>query len=1087
MHRVLASMVRARSKGGEPAHGEGRGDAVMLKPAKLNAGSVAYYEQDVERTPAEVGTDMTDYYAERGDRPPAVLAIGRDPEAAETAARRLGVTIGADPGRDAIEQWFNEGISPAGEQLGQRYKAPSSRQVKVRDEAGKVVVDDAGEPVTQTEQTGGTVRGWDLMTAAPKSVSLLWGLSDDDTRGVVEAAHQAASETALAYLAEHAGYTRQRLPGHKEPAIVDAGALTGVRYAHRTSRALEPHLHDHVLVHNRVINSVTGEWTSLDGTSVMFECKTAGMVYQASLRAQLTRDLGVSWQQVDPQTGVADLTGLDRSTLEGWSTRSSEISSWLADRGLSSATAGAHGQKATRDPKDLGLSDDELRDQWRQRAQDEDLDVAAIGRGPDPDPPTRGPGLPGPDLPPGWRPPGLPPATESTRVGPTPAHLIPTRPDPTPRGPTQPNPDRGGLPTVEEVLAEASRGRSTFTRSNVAGAAAALLPIDLIAQLLTAGGQAQLLEVVEDLADQAIGRAVSLEAPAAQGDNVSPRARARPGQRGRLYGTREGAVRYATRETMQLEATATERAAVRVPIWGKGLATHPGRVPGWTDLSLDQLTAVRALVSSDQRVSVLIAPAGAGKTTAMSKARGAWEADGRIVRGLAPTGKAATGLVDEGAAAAADTIATVLGQIRRGEATGWGERDVVLLDEAGMVGSHTLATLIEHAEHAGAKLIMIGDPHQLQPVREAAGLFELLAEDLADTARLGEVWRQADPDERKATLGLRGDATRDEAARAIAWYADNDRLAAGDMASMLTDAGRAWETAVGQGHSSVMFAPTWEIADALAAVAQSRQVDLGRVDHTRTIALGDVDQDTGELRGHNRRAGIGDQIMTRANDYDLITSSGNVVRNGQTWQITAIDRPADPAGGAGAQVTLARTGTDTAESVVVPADYLAEHSRLGYAVSIHQSQGVTVDASFSVLEANTTAQNAAYTALTRGRHDNRAFIATGPTQRHPDDHAKTTSPIRLTTAEAADLLTTITLRGRRDRAAHKELADNIRDTDADQANRYDPETRSAFLQAGALTAAAKADKERRQRQERQYYDRIRQDRARRDRGPGMGR
>jgi conjugative relaxase-like TrwC/TraI family protein len=1062
---------------------------------------VAYYEQDVERTPAEVGTDMTDYYAERGDRPPTVFAIGRTAEESSAAARRLGVEVGADPGRDAIEVWFNEGVSPAGEQLGQPYRPPSSRQVKIRDEAGKVVLDAAGEPVTQTKENAGTVRGWDLTTAAPKSVSLLWALTADAaTAAAVEQAHQAASETALAYLAEHAGYTRQRLPGHDQPAVVESGALTGVRYAHRTSRAQEPHLHDHVLVHNRVVNSVTGEWTSLDGTSLMFEIRTAGMVYQSSLRARLTAALGVSWQQVDPQTGIADLAGVNRATIEAWSTRSSEITSWLADRGLSSAAANANGQKATRDPKNLGLSDEQLREQWRDRAQREGLDVDAIGRGPDG--PDLGPGLgPGPGIGPSGPDhgptsgPGSP--SYPTSFGPAPA-------PPAPRSSSTMTP--AGLPTPQEVLAEVSRERSTFTRSHAAGAAAALIPTEMAAQLGDVDGRpGRLLEVVEDLADQAIGAAVSLEAPSAQGDTVSARTRSRGGVRGRLYGTREGAVRYATTATIQLEATTTERASARVPGWGKGLATHPGLVPEWTDLSLDQLTAVRSLVSSDRRVSVLIAPAGAGKTTTMGKARGAWEADGRTVHGIAPTGKAAAGLVDEGAAETADTIATVLGKIRRGDDTGWDERDVVLLDEAGMVGSHTLATLIEHAETSGAKLVLIGDPHQLQPVREAGGMFELLADDLPDTVRLGEVWRQVDEGERQATLGLRGDANKTEAAAAIAWYAANDRVVAGDQASMLTAALRDWDDSTRQGMRAMMFAPTWEIADALAAAAQRRQLELGHVDHTRTVDLGDYGDDSlayarrqldkirarhdGQPDPGGRVAGVGDQIMTRRNDYDLVSTAGKPVRNGQTWEITKIHAGDARAGGT---VTLTRTGTDpgtgTAETVDVPASYLAQHARLGYAVSIHQSQGVTVDAAHNVFEANTSDQNTVYTAMTRARSMNKAYIATGPTQRHPDDeHAPKSPPIRLTTAEAADLLADMTARGRRDRAAHHVLADAIRDTNAEQARRYDPDTRSAFIQAAAFTDAAKADKERRQRNERSYYDRVRQDRARRDRGPGMGR
>jgi len=994
MHRVLTCVLTALA-GRCGTHGVG---GTMIRPGKLNAGSVAYYEQSVERQPVEVGTDMTDYYSEHGDRPPTAVVAGRGVDDVAAAVSRLGVEAGQVVDRDQVEAWFNGCRGPSGEQLGKAYQPAGTRTVTVKDAAGKPVLDDAGDPVTRPESHGGSVRGWDLMTAAPKSVSMLWGLGDDATRATVERAHLAASGASLGYLARHAGYTRQRMPGYEQPVVVESGALVGVRYQHRTSRAGEPHLHDHVLIHNRVLNSVTGEWTSLDGTSLMYETKTAGTIYQAVLRSYLTHELGLSWRPIDPNSGVADLTGLSREQIEAWSTRTSEIDTWMADHGLTGAAADAAAQKQTRDAKDTSRSDVQLRAEWMTRAANEGIDVAAIGRG-DPNPPAppdRG-GRGGPSSPP----PGSPPPT---------------------------------LPTPGEVLAAASRARSTFTRSQMTAAAAALLPPALVPP-------DQVDDLVEVLINETVADAVRLEAPAVQGDDVSRRARD-----GRLFGTREGSIRYATVQTIQLEREATDRAAARSP----DLASDPAMVRAGGGLSIDQVAAVRTLVGSDQRATVLIAPAGAGKTTSLRVARAVWEGDGRTVRAIAPTGKAAAGLVDEGAAGAADTIATILGRVRRGAGTGWREGDVVLVDEAGMVGSLTLATLLEHAERTGAQLVLVGDPEQLQPVGEAAGLFELLADDLPDVARLGEVWRQVDPAERAATLGLRGDASDAETDLAIDWYARNDRVRAGDQATMLDEALTDWQTSTDHGQEAVILAPTWRYADALAGAAQQHQLTAGRVDHQRTVALGDVDEH-GQRRGTGRVAGVGDLVMTRANDYTLRTSTGGVVRNGQTWTITQIST-GFTTDTTRARVTLTRD--HSREAAIVPASYLAQHARLGYAISIHQAQGITVDASYCILDGSTSSQNAAYTALTRGRTLNRAYIAAATTS-GDEEHAPDPERFHATPDEAGELLHDIVERDRRDRAAHHVLGDHARTGRANQQQRFDPDTVNEFEQAARFTPAAR--------------------------------
>lgn len=506
-------------------------------------------------------------------------------------------------------------------------------------------------------------------------------------------------------------------------------------------------------------------------------------------------------------------------------------------------------------------------------------------------------------------------------------------------------------------------------------------------------------------------------------------------------------MRYATRATLQLEADAIKRASERVP----GLSSNPRLVHPelHPNLSVDQVAALRTLLGSNCRATTLIAPAGADKTTSLQVARHRWEDDGRTVRAIAPTGKAASGMVDEGAAASADTIATVLGKIRRGEGPGWQKGDVVLVDEAGMIGSLTLATLLEQAEQAGAQLVLIGDPEQLQPVREAAGLFELLADDLPDTARLGEVWRQSNLEERVATLGLRSDAFWLDAENAVGWYRDHDRLIAGDQATVLDEITAAWKQRTDDGEDAVMFAPTWNVADTLAATAQEHQLQHDRIDHSRVVPLGDVGDDGGR-RGTGRVAGIGDLVMTRANDYTLRTSNGGVVRNGP-WTVTEINGE-----GTQARVTLTRNGTSR-EAAIVPASYLADHARLAYSISIHQAQGVTVGTGLSLLDASSSSQNLAYTALTRGRNMNVAFIAAAdPDAGVDDEHGAAPRRYRASVNDAALLLREILGRGRVDRAAHHVLDDEIKAGRHAQRERYGHSTVDDFEKAGRFTPAAEA-------------------------------
>ena len=134
------------------------------------------------------------------------------------------------------------------------------------------------------------VPGWDLTFSAPKSVSVLYGLGGDDVAKEVAAAHRAAVEAGLDYLEAHATVSRRRIDGLIEQ--VRGEGLVVAAFRHRTSRAGDPQLHTHALVAN-LVEHVDGGSGALHSPVIYRHARTAGFVYQAVLRGELTERLGV--------------------------------------------------------------------------------------------------------------------------------------------------------------------------------------------------------------------------------------------------------------------------------------------------------------------------------------------------------------------------------------------------------------------------------------------------------------------------------------------------------------------------------------------------------------------------------------------------------------------------------------------------------------------------------------------------------------------------------------------------------------------------------------------------------------------------
>jgi len=177
------------------------------------------------------------------------------------------------------------------------------------------------------------------------------------------AAHHRAVEAALTYLEDHAAFLRRGAGGVQR---VPATGLVGTSFTHYASRAGDPALHSHVLVAN-IAQDVEGRFGALDGRAIYRHAKTAGYLYQAELRCQLTRSLGLEFEE--PRKGAAEVAGVPEQVIRAFSTRWTQIEERMAERGETSRRAAEMAALDTRQAKE-DVSAERLRAEWQARAQE---------------------------------------------------------------------------------------------------------------------------------------------------------------------------------------------------------------------------------------------------------------------------------------------------------------------------------------------------------------------------------------------------------------------------------------------------------------------------------------------------------------------------------------------------------------------------------------------------------------------------------------------------------------------------------------------------------------------------------------------
>lgn len=395
--------------------------------------------------------------------------------------------------------------------------------------------------------------------------------------------------------------------------------------------------------------------------------------------------------------------------------------------------------------------------------------------------------------------------------------------------------------------------------------------------------------------------------------------------------------RYTTRAMLEVERGALVRADqlakdVAYAVDPNALAAAEKSRP----LSEEQRAALHHLTRAS-RLTVLEGLAGTGKSHLLGAAREAWEASGYEPRGAALAGKAAKGLAED-SGLRAQTLHSLLADLKRGRDR-LTARTVLVIDEAGMVGSRQLARVLEEVDKAHAKLVLVGDANQLQPI-EAGQLFERVGDEVG-AARLTEIRRQREESERSMVRALASGDTR----AALTWLQEHGRVhAAPDREQAMHELVRDWSRGrdVQQPREDLMLSATR--ADTLALNHLARE-HLHR---------------NGELRGEHVVETANGPLGLAQGDRIVITRNTKMLgmMNGDLATVTALTERRGEL-----QIT-ARLDSGSTRTWRVGEHPHIEH---GYALTAHKAQGVSVERAYVLAHESLSAREWSYVAGSRAR------------------------------------------------------------------------------------------------------------------------
>ena len=393
--------------------------------------------------------------------------------------------------------------------------------------------------------------------------------------------------------------------------------------------------------------------------------------------------------------------------------------------------------------------------------------------------------------------------------------------------------------------------------------------------------------------------------------------------------------RQTTRELILCEAEMVRRAIHLSRAEGFGVREKAAAVLArHAQLSVEQRAAIEH-VTDHARIAAVVGRAGAGKTTMMRSAREVWEAAGYRVIGAALAGKAAEGLEKE-AGIVSHTLSSWELRWHNGR-DALDDKTVMVIDEAGMIASRQMAAFVEAASQAGAKVVLVGDPDQLQPI-EAGAAFRAIVERIG-YAELDTIYRQKAQWMRDASL----DFARGRIGDALSAYRGQGRILGSELkAQAIENLIADWNRDYDAAKSSLILAHLRRDVRALNDLARGKLIARGLLEQGHAFRTED-----GE-----RRFAVGDQIVFLRNEGSL------GVKNGMIGKVVE----------AAPKRFVAEIGEGADRQRVEVDQRFYRNVDHGYATTIHKAQGATVDR-VKVLATLSLDRHLTYVAMTRHRED----------------------------------------------------------------------------------------------------------------------
>ena len=939
--------------------------------------------------------DPTAYYTATGNPPGYWIGKG---------AELVGGKVGTTASSKTVRELINERRNPSnGQYLGDV----------------KLVEGDNGEA---------PVAGFDLTTRQPKSISILWAFGDKETRDGIDECMRRATEMTIEYFEKEYATTRA---GQGGVASVSADGVAGFVFDHYDSRDGDPQPHEHVVLSNRVRRSSDKVWTALDGRKIYASLVEISEVHENLLQDLLTERFGWSWtlrQDTGTKAVVNEVEGVPQELIDAFSGRHAEIAKlveekikeeerqtgkevgpkrkaqidlevWRNTRKAKPAVQPSLQAKREHWYHKLGeVAPDIQLDQMMKDVNshksslmhvdaecEEDVARLLLGQ-----------------------------LADLTQLA----------------GGGEEYLDRQAQATIQAT----THAHTTWTRSNVRAEAQRLLRGVRI-------DPKQRIIVANKIADRALGQCVKLtpdryKLPEDMMDDLSLAT-----HQGRSVFDDADLDKYTTKDVLQAEQYMIEGFNKTANV---GYAHGEGekwldrwnerkQAQGGYPLAEDQKKAAAYALENPRLVSSIIGPAGTGKTTTMKAVAEVWQAryGAGSVLGLATSHKAVEelrnsigcdsktiamlmalndperikaeiqqeGRLQQQLRNASNPLERLLARINitanhvTDSSNTIKPNQLIIVDEAGMVDSRNLQWITRLAEMRGAKVLLTGDPKQLDSVSGAGGMLGY-ADRHDQCARLSSIWRFTakaekwanDPEgaasrrrwegEPEATLRLRDGGDRlDEASvnqcrQLVDEYLAHDRIHWGEDADVEEDAYQMCIKWQSMGKSTLLIAGT---------NAQVRDINKRFILERRAQGKSESDPDKLFQLRDGLDVGSGDQIVCRDNMKDIHGQNGRSLENGMTFRIIAT-------GKSGARCV------NLSDNTVwnIPKEVLRKACEAGYAATVHRSQGMTVDRCAALFPSDSnSACNLQYVAGTRGKEENHFLFGCKSEEDRHIDHMLT--------------------------------------------------------------------------------------------------